>query len=113
MKHFPTLHASVLALGLATLAAPAIAEGISVTVNNQGSLPITLIYMNPNEITEWGPDRLNGRTIDPGTRREINVPNTSASCTYDVMIQTTDGSGATADQVLRYSECGSGDLYVQ
>jgi hypothetical protein len=111
--HFKTLRATALALGIVALALPAAADRISVTVNNNLNFEVNEIYIDGNNVANWTSERLQGRTIAPGARREIGIEQNPNNCTYDVWVRQTYSDGSVNDMVTQHELCGSGDIILR
>ncbi|MFV1875167.1 MULTISPECIES: hypothetical protein [Nioella] len=104
-----SFRASAFAGALALLASPAVADRVSIAVTNNTGFAITQMYLDGAQLANYTVERLDGGTIESGSRREFGIESDS-TCQYDIYTMT---SGGTASNFRFTIEgCGSGGVTV-
>lgn len=76
----------------ALLAAPALAQDVTYTLDNQTGLTLMEFYTSPASSGEWGPDILGSEVVGPGEAGTVTIGDGSAECVYDFRSVFEDGS---------------------
>lgn len=63
----------------------------NLTVANHARLPVTEMYVSPNDAPDWGDDRLAGSSVEPGKSFNVRLGRTRM-CLFDVQLVYRDGS---------------------
>ena len=61
-------------------------------VNNNGKFAIYYIYVSPDYSTEWEEDVLGSEVLMPGESLEIEMIGYDNHCTFDIMIEDSQGN---------------------
>lgn len=72
--------------------APAYAEDLVFTLNNQSSGAVNELYVGPPESNTWGEDILGQDVLDSGQTATVTIYNADGKCAWDVRIVYDDGS---------------------
>jgi hypothetical protein len=88
------MKASVLAgaVALAFIAAPAFAEDIVFTLNNQSSGAVNELYVSALDSNSWEEDILGQDVLDAGQTATITITGANGQCSWDVRLVYDDGS---------------------
>lgn len=97
-----------LAVLLVLLAAPALAEGRRVPVENRGDLALMELRAAPAGTGDWGPDLLGSALIGPGGRAAVALPEPGDACDWDLRAVFEDGS----ERVEPLDLCGARTVAV-
>lgn len=89
--HFRSMIA--LATAVAALwAAPAFAQEVVFTLDNQSSGAINELYVSTLDSNSWEEDILGQDVLPAGEQAEVTISNTDGRCEFDVRIVYDDGS---------------------
>lgn len=62
-----------------------------IIVINQAAAAIDALYISPDFRGRWGGDRLLGRTLGPGERVSVTLPDSAGACFFDIRLVTAAG----------------------
>lgn len=79
-------------LTLAFAVAPAHAEDLVFTLNNQSSGAVNELYVSPLDSNSWEEDILGKDVLDSGQTATITIRNADGQCAWDVRIVYDDAS---------------------
>lgn len=103
------LKAMALGVGLAALTLPVQAlANVSVAVTNATGQTIAELWIDGAQLPAYTVERLNGRTIMDGRRREFSIPE-DETCYYDLFARDLQGT----DYSFRFYQCGSGGVTIE
>jgi hypothetical protein len=80
------------ALALAFVAAPALAEDLVFTLNNESSGAVNELYVSALESNSWEEDILGQDILESGQTATITLRGADGQCNWDVRLVYDDGS---------------------
>ena len=91
--------------------APAYAEDLVFTLNNQSSGAVNELYVGPPESNTWGEDILGQDVLDSGQTATITIYNADGKCAWDVRIVYDEPRSPTSATSISAPENGSYDRH--
>jgi hypothetical protein len=92
-----SLTASLLAL---TLALPAAAEDLTMTIVNTSSKGLAQFFTSPTEVDEWEEDVFGDGVLPSGNQVDVTIADGRTQCVYDLKFVMDDGQEITGTQDL-------------
>ena len=80
------------AFALAFVVAPAYAQDLVFTLNNQSDGAVNELYVSPLDSNSWEEDILGKDVLDSGQTATITITNANGQCAWDVRIVYDDAS---------------------
>ncbi len=86
-----TLATVSLAFAISAFSSAALAEDLSLTLNNRSSFVVVEFYASPSDVGDWEEDILGADVLGSGESIEINIADGRTQCAYDLRFVFDDG----------------------
>ena len=91
------LKAMIAALSL-TMAMPAFAEDLTITINNTSSLGLVQFFTSPADVGQWEEDVFGEGVLPPGNTVDVTIADGREQCVYDLKFVMEGGQEIVGTQ---------------
>jgi hypothetical protein len=91
------LKSMIVALSM-TVAAPAFAEDLTITITNMSSLAVVQFFTSPTDVGEWEEDVFGEGVLPAGNTVDVNIADGREQCVYDLKFVMEGGQEIVGTQ---------------